>query len=807
MRALPGVTLLLLIAFSPQSRADALNPSCKAGDPFSCLDGAPSMAGATRACTLGQPKGCMVAAGLLMSSKTPKPGEAITWFDKACTLGEPLGCYELGLLLTDVKGKRLDYPRAFVVLYRSCRQGYGPACTMVGALHADGLGTAKDATRAAMAFRNGCERKDPKACVLLGQLLVKPIDAASAFQQACQLKDADGCARLEALAKTGVKPTPKLAPLKDPMIEKEKTARSLPGGRNPVAFVEVKACKAVEPACVSGDLAVCQVSADLQENGGDGAAAFCMKRQACDRGDGFACDQLGFAFEGGGLPTSPKTALAWYEKGCSRGSASSCASAVRLIDFVEATSTPNERATRKLDLWVKGCGLDDAGDCALVYTALLTRIPEADLVHRAWVTLGRWCEKDTRQGPACAAVDDRRKAIVLERECQAGKALSCSAAAALFSDLPRQLSLLGKACTLGDCDSCVARHGLDSSKANLLAAAQVCPAQCKTAAVDQPEPKACAAGLKALTDLGGVANERKALGFAEAHCKRGLSCAPLAEVWVMSEGLPAADDARIAALLERACADKKPGTCQAPTELAQIKPARALCKQGKVEGCLRLGEQLKASSVAQSQTTEAWTRACSLGSNLGCVRQWAATRADVPHQKASRACEAGEIDICIELANHLKFRPDDAVAIEELKAVGEKVTTTLGGQCDSGSAEACEAAANFLQFKKELNGEARAKEFIQKACDHGSAARCLELAEQDVKVKDFAGAAELGARACAAGSTAGCRLMSKHRSELSATVRVEADRALGVACGKKVAEACALATDAGVPMVIEASRN
>ncbi len=820
MRFFPWLMLLPLLAFSPHARADALNPSCRAGDPFACLEGGPSLPGAQKACELGQPKGCMVSGGLLLNGKVAKPAQALVFFDKACAMGDAMGCYESGKLVTDPASKLVNYPRAFLVLYKSCRQGYGPACTVAGALHADGAGTPKDLTRAAMAFRNGCERKDPQGCMLLGRSLVQPVDAATAFQQGCLLGQAEGCTEVAAFAKKGVKPEAKLKPLLDPMVETEKALRNLPGGRNPVAFTEVDKCPKVsaDPACAGGDLAVCQQRGDLQQNGGDGAAAYCMKRQACERGDGYACSQLGYAHEGGGLPSDPKLALGWYEKGCANGDPSACETSVRLVDVVEPTLTANQRATRKLQLRIQGCALEDAGDCSLVYKDLLTKIADPALAQRAWITLGRWCEKEKRDGPACTVVVDRRKAIVLERDCAAGQAVACREAAGLFPDPQRESALLGKACSLGDCESCVGRKTVEGvkladAKASQVKASEVCPEECKAAPADVAEPKSCVYGVRAMTELGGAANEKKALGLAEEQCRRGYTCGLLAELYVVAEHLTPGDEKRIGAVLEKACVDKRPNTCQAQAELAQVKPAREQCAQGKVEGCLKLGDQLKLSNVELPQISLAWERACKLGSNLGCVRHWASLQTAMSrdskaiqesHDKAARACEAGEQQICIELANHLKFRSGDPSAVAELKTVGEMVVTKLAGECDAGSAEACETAARFLQFKKELNGEARAKEFIRKACEKGASARCMEIAEASVRTKDFAGAAEFGGKACMFGSPAGCRLLTKHRSELVGNALVEADRALGLACGKKVVEACALAADSGVPIRIEA---
>ena len=102
MQTFLGLTVVLLVAFSPHARADALSKSCKSGDPFSCLEGAPSLPGAMKACELGEAKGCMVSAGLLLNGKAAKPAQALTYFEKACELGDSLGCYESGKLLSKV---------------------------------------------------------------------------------------------------------------------------------------------------------------------------------------------------------------------------------------------------------------------------------------------------------------------------------------------------------------------------------------------------------------------------------------------------------------------------------------------------------------------------------------------------------------------------------------------------------------------------------------------------------------------------------------------------------------------------------
>ena len=818
MHARPArLILTALLAISPQAgAADALNRTCLDGDAFSCLEGTPTLAGATRACDLGQPRGCLLAADLLLAEKKAK--RALGFFEKACGFGDALGCYGAATVQTDGQGKLVNYPKAFVAVYRSCRQGYGPACTLAGRLHAEGLGTPADPVRAAMALRNGCERKDPRGCLLLGRILSKPQDAAAAFHQGCQLKAEAACAELEALRTRGVLAQSTLVPLLDPVLEREKALRNLPSGRNPVPYAEADCSKVtLSAACTSGDLAVCGLWADLNENGGDGPAAFCMQRQACERGDGHACEKLASAYEGGSLGNAPKVALGWYEKGCKGGSASACTNAARLIDAVDAKATENQRGTRKLELSVRGCALENAGDCALVYSALLGRVPDVALAQRAWITLGRYCEKAPRDGPVCAPVADRRAAIVLERECETGNAAACRDAAGLFADPLRATALLSKACTLGDCESCAGSKTAEGARlagqtASLRQAARVCPVECKAALGEGPEPRACDLGVRVLTKLGGADNERKALALAEEQCRRGYSCDLLSELFVVSETITETDERRLGAVLARACEAGRPAACQAPIELAQIKPARLQCRQDKVEGCLKLGEQLTLSNVQLPQINDAWERGCKLGSNLACVRHWAALAVgpardskvvEESHRKASAACDGGDLQICIEIANHLKFRAADPEVLAELKFVAERVVNELGSRCDAGNGEACENAATFLQFKKDLNGAARARDFLHKACEHGQAARCVEIAEQRAREKAYVLAAQFGAKGCLAGSPTGCKLFVKHRSELAGQMLTEGDRALGIACAKKVRDACTLASQEGVPTVIE----
>lgn len=461
---------------------------------------------------------------------------------------------------------------------------------------------------------------------------------------------------------------------------------------------------------------------------------------------------------------------------------------------------------------VRGCALGNAGACTLVYSALGSPIAAPSLADRAWITLGLHCEKG---GPACARVDQRREAIFFERACHRGDGSACREAAGQLPDPERQARLLARACSLGDCESCVGGKTVEGlqlaeQRGSLARAAATCPAECRAAVSPGPEPKACRLGLRALTSLGGSANERKALAVAEAQCRRGFTCDVLAQLFVVSALLTPADEKRVGAVLASGCRSQRPGTCAAPIELAQVKPARAKCRAGDVDACVKLGEQLTLSSVELPQIGAAWARGCKLGSNLACVRHWAAlvsasshdqAAIDVSHQKAAAACEGGDLQICIELANHLEFRAAD---LAEFEGVAQRVVEQLGSRCSAGNGESCERAATFLQFKKQLDGEARAKDFLRQACEHGQAARCVELAEEKVKQKLFVSAAQLGAKGCEAGSPTGCQIFARYRLELTPDALAAGDRALGLACGKNVEGACALAADEGITTTIVA---
>lgn len=165
-----------------------------------------------QACDLGDADGCYRLALKLGNTK-----EGAAAYEQACDAGNPLACTNLGWMMQNGEGMRVDLAGAFRLYQRGCD---GTACGMhndlgcvnLGRLYRDGIGVKEDAQRAVTLFRDVCERgagESPHACSLAGTtgLFGKNIEhdvprSLALLEKGCNGGDAWGCFNLGALYET-----------------------------------------------------------------------------------------------------------------------------------------------------------------------------------------------------------------------------------------------------------------------------------------------------------------------------------------------------------------------------------------------------------------------------------------------------------------------------------------------------------------------------------------------------------------------------------------------------------------------------
>lgn len=168
-----------------------------------------------RACSGGEPKGCIVMTNLgaryLENSRDEETATIVAeLYESACSVGFYRGCLGLGNLLFDGKGI-VDSSRAVGLLENNCDSGHLSSCSSLAILYHYGKGVDLDISRAKELYQIACDGDDMDACVGLGRVLKSqsetPLDTTRAvglFQTACDSGNAEGCVQLGAAFLLGV---------------------------------------------------------------------------------------------------------------------------------------------------------------------------------------------------------------------------------------------------------------------------------------------------------------------------------------------------------------------------------------------------------------------------------------------------------------------------------------------------------------------------------------------------------------------------------------------------------------------------
>jgi TPR repeat protein len=226
-----------------------------------------------RACEQGDGEACTALA--------KAHGEDVVLMRQACDLGDPEGCYVAGLKVRDDAEKVAFYQQA-------CDGGYAQACTNLGWMYQNAHGVNKDPAAAARLYKRAC---DGNACYLPNNL--------GCVNLGRMFRDGEGVEQNQTVAARLFRDVCARSPLSDEDAKNIARSCSLAG----TAYLEgmgvpkdIKlALPLLEKGCAANDTFGCFNLGTVYEFAtgvaADKARAIGYYQNACDHGDGEACDR------------------------------------------------------------------------------------------------------------------------------------------------------------------------------------------------------------------------------------------------------------------------------------------------------------------------------------------------------------------------------------------------------------------------------------------------------------------------------------------------------------------------------------
>lgn len=261
-----------------------------------------------RGCDRGDAGSCESLGGTLTMGRPDLPKDiprGLSLLERGCGMGRAFACSNLAMTLVREK---VDPERGITLLERSCDRGNTADCGQLAYLY--GFGTAPGGKSPAKALeyqQKGCDLGNGSACTAAGKLLVegkgvkKDLGKAGAlFEKACPVPP----------------PPPKWAPIY-PEACRGLSQMHLTG--KGAEKSPAKAVAVLERGCADKLTLTCVDLAALHAKGAKGIPADAAKaekilRDACDKNDVGACNELGKQLEKNDLGI----ARAFYEDACAR---------------------------------------------------------------------------------------------------------------------------------------------------------------------------------------------------------------------------------------------------------------------------------------------------------------------------------------------------------------------------------------------------------------------------------------------------------------------------------------------------------
>jgi TPR repeat protein len=139
-----------------------------------------------KAAAQGLPEAQRELAFLLLNSKPPQTGEAVTLYTAAAQRGDAEAQYQLGVLYDRGMGVRPDFAQRQAWWSKAAAQGYAPALVALAELARSGDGVPKSDAEALRLYREAANRGSSEAAVELARALAAgrggPRDAVEAWQ-------------------------------------------------------------------------------------------------------------------------------------------------------------------------------------------------------------------------------------------------------------------------------------------------------------------------------------------------------------------------------------------------------------------------------------------------------------------------------------------------------------------------------------------------------------------------------------------------------------------------------------------------
>ncbi|MBX3187852.1 MAG: sel1 repeat family protein [Labilithrix sp.] len=340
-----------------------------------------------RACAKNERAACTSLASMKRAGDGTAKDEAgaARLFASACDAGHARACASLATMYGSSWEGGGDPMKAFELDDRACRGGDPAACASLGAHYERGRVVSRWHAKALEAYLRACDGGSAAGCNAAGDILTShdselPHDDARAlalFDAGCNRDDGDACAALGRLVLAGRRPSPGRAIADD-------------------AFALFTRACTLESAEGCADLGEMFVKKGFARR--DPVRARATFEDACDRGEGRACDgaaTLYAAGEGGAKDDAAarklrERALRAHEKGCAASREQSCWALANAARFGLGVTKDPERASRMLS---EQCRDDKHRACASLAEMLAKGEAGTRDVERAKALASKACER------------------------------------------------------------------------------------------------------------------------------------------------------------------------------------------------------------------------------------------------------------------------------------------------------------------------------------------------------------------------------------------------------------------------------
>ncbi len=602
-----------------------------------------------RACSLGDPHGCLGVADILSRGLLGKVDHrgALRYLDAACKRSNGKGCYELGEKYRQGLGVRRNadrasefYARAYEFLKVECPNKIAASCDLLGKSFKNGLGTARDLAKSYRAFKAGCEYGSGGACYRLGDAYYYGHGTPRNRSLALRVY-ANACTKYDS------------APACNDAVVTATQSKTTTANRGKIQRWAQRACTL--------DKRWCMVLGFLYSSGKGGVTDQAKATKsyviACNNGSRIACRYAAARLvRGRGTPKNPARGETLYQRGCDQGDGASCG---KLGQIFHEAKPPKRNYRRASALFRIGCRREDPLAC-----------------HYVGFQLARGLDGTGTKKPAAAVTYLKRACALKRRGACHDLGKQYVSGRGLTKDVAKGLTFLNKACNMGYSLACTTvgnmfYHGNGVAK-NERRGGMAYARACKHGAsrpcywVDQALAKSSASAADRSSAR--MSLERACAGTKDVG-RNETACVALANIYAHGGHLDKKDPPRGFKMFEASCSRKHAAAC---VELAQLyafgigivqdkaKAKQLLtshCNQNSSRACTILGWQLY-KDKNYDEAARLYRRACDADARRACTAlgyahytgqgvEWDVARSKTLYEKS---CKAGDANGCTSLA-------------------------------------------------------------------------------------------------------------------------------------------------------------